>query len=321
MDRTRRLNGLAADLRTADGLLLVDKPEGPTSHDAVEAVRRELGGIRAGHAGTLDPFASGLLVVALGRATRLLRFLSATAKTYEGEILLGVATDTDDRTGKPLPNALRVGEDPDPARPTDGAIEEAITALSGEIDQIPPLYSARKHEGVRLYRLARAGLQVPRSPARAFVTWRSVERRSADRLSFVVTVSAGTYVRALARDLGERLGCGAHLLTLRRTTSGAFSVADATPPSTGRDALLAAVQPIDSIPLGMRTIAIDEETARQVRNGRTFAIPDGEAGGAERSGPEWVRLVDRADRLVAIAEIERPDGSSPEAVHPRIVFH
>jgi hypothetical protein len=132
MDRTRRLNGLAADLRTADGLLLVDKPEGPTSHDAVEAVRRELGGTRAGHAGTLDPFASGLLVVALGRATRLLRFLSATAKTYEGEILLGVATDTDDRTGKPLPNALRVGEDPDPARPTDGAIEEAITALASE---------------------------------------------------------------------------------------------------------------------------------------------------------------------------------------------
>ena len=106
---------------------------------------------------------------------------------------------------------------------------------------------------------------------------------------------------------------------LRRTTSGILRRGRDS--STGRDALLAAVQPIDSIPLGMRTIAIDEETARQVRNGRTFAIPDGEAGGAERSGPEWVRLVDRADRLVAIAEIERPDGSSPEAVHPRIVFH
>src|SRR5438093_123730 len=147
-----------------DGMLLVDKPQGPTSHDIVASVRRSLGAVRCGHAGTLDPFASGLLVLAVGRVTRMIRFLAGDEKTYEGLVRLGFGTDTDDRTGRPL------GE----ARPVDFTGEDlarAVARLEGDFEQVGPAYSARKHQGVRHYRLARRGRDVPRRAARVRVEW------------------------------------------------------------------------------------------------------------------------------------------------------
>jgi tRNA pseudouridine55 synthase len=296
-----------AERRAAEGLLLIDKPPGPTSHDIVQVVRRALGVSRVGHAGTLDPFASGLLVIAVGRATRLLRFLTAGDKAYEGEIRLGFATDTDDRTGAPLHET----------RPVDVAharLDEILHALSGEFDQIPPIYSARKNQGVPLYRLARQGRAVERAATRVRVRWIATALPAPDLVRFRVIVSAGTYVRALARDIGEALGCGAHLESLRRTASGSFTVEEALafPPQAAD--LLASIRPIDSIPLGIPTIELGPEACRSLCTGRTAEEPPGRPGEAA----PWIRVVDLEGRLVAIAEGEGAPGS--RILLPRVVL-
>lgn len=294
---------------TANGLLLIDKPEGPTSHDVVLSVRRALGAARVGHAGTLDPFASGLLVVAAGRATRLLRFLAVSDKTYEGEIHLGFSTDTDDRTGSPL-------HDPLPVDLPEGRLTQAVESLSGEFLQAPPLYSARKHEGVRSYRLARSGRPVPRTETGVRVAWQELRRVGPDRLRFRVSVSAGTYVRALARDLGERLGCGAHLVSLRRVAAGTFDVMQACRFPLDTVALRASLLPIEAIPLPMPTVVLDKESCTKVENGRSVEVPIDPAELPEA----WVRLLDPNGRLVALAEHAPVEGSACPLLHARIVF-
>jgi len=203
--------------------VLVDKPAGPTSHDVVQRVRRLLATRAVGHPGTLDPFATGLLVVLVGRATRLARFVEAQAKTYLATARLGLATDTDDSTGAPL------GQPADVSGVTEAAARAALEELLGEQRQRPPRYSAKHVEGQRSYRLARRGLGV--DPAETDVTVHRIDLVSfaPSELRFRVTVSAGTYVRALARDLGERLGVGAHLTALRREAIGPLRVEDAVP--------------------------------------------------------------------------------------------
>jgi tRNA pseudouridine55 synthase len=321
-----------------DGLLLVDKPEGPTSHDVVEAVRRALGGARCGHAGTLDPFASGLLVIGVGKATRLLRFLAGAEKTYEGTIRLGVATDTDDRTGRPL-------HDPRHAAFGDADLASALEAVTGEFDQLPPGYSARKQGGVPSYRLARRGLEPPRSPSRVRVAWEECRREEPGLLRIRLTVSAGTYIRAIARDLGETLGCGGHLESLRRTASGPLLLQDATPvpqalaapgrmrrgdpsPPPGEPppeasviaarladlgrALRAALIPPEGIPLGLPSEALSEDEARQVRSGSAIAWK------AAAGSPGYVRLLGPEGELVGVAEADA--ASAGPLLKPRIVL-
>jgi tRNA pseudouridine55 synthase len=301
------------------GLLLVDKPAGPTSHDIVDAIRRALGGPRCGHAGTLDPFASGLLVVAVGRATRLLRFLSAAEKSYEGLVRLGFGTDTDDATGRPL-------SEPRPVGFAAADLHAALAALEGEFDQVSPAYSARKHEGVPLYRLARRGLASPSKSARVRVRWEQCEPLGPDLLRIRVTVSAGTYIRALARDLGEALGCGGHLAELRRLASGPFRVAEAVPFPADRETLERVVVPVDAIPLGLPAVTVAPEQARLVRVGaRQPASPLPQVAPDTAVAPRplaaddhFVRVLDGSGQLLAIAELlESPEGP---VLQPRVVL-
>jgi tRNA pseudouridine55 synthase len=203
-----------------DGVLLLDKPSGPTSHDVVARLRRSSGERSLGHTGTLDPRATGLLVLVFGRATRLASLLSGRDKTYAGTVRLGVATDTDDAEGTPL------GE-PSAALPDEGALDAALAGFRGAQLQVPPSHSAKKIAGERAYERARRAEPVELAPVP--VTVHALERTSldGDLLGIRVVVTSGFYVRALARDLGVRLGCGAHLSELRRLRSEPFGVEDA----------------------------------------------------------------------------------------------
>jgi len=205
---------------TPNGLLLVDKDAGPTSHDVVARVRRLVGEKRVGHAGTLDPMATGLLVLALGPSTRLLRFAQAGEKQYEGRALLGVATDSLDADGAVV---ARV----DVPAFSDEDLESAALSLTGEQLQVPPMVSAIKVAGTRLHELARRGEEVERAPRAITVSAFSVTRSGEDEISFAVTCTTGTYVRVLLSDLAERLGTVGHLVALRRTRSGSHRVTDA----------------------------------------------------------------------------------------------
>jgi tRNA pseudouridine55 synthase len=206
-----------------DGVLLVDKPAGPTSFGIVARIRAALPGrVRVGHAGTLDPFATGLLVVLVGRATRLASFLTSLDKRYATTLVLGATSDTGDRDGEITPTGLAV--------PAASEIREAAAALVGEIDQVPPSASAVKVGGRRAYALHRQGQEVTLAPRRVRIEALEVTAVDGHRVELDVSCSKGTYVRALARDLGEALGCGAYCDALRRTAVGALSVDDAAPP-------------------------------------------------------------------------------------------
>ena len=270
--------------------MLVDKPAGPTSHDVVIRVRRALGVRSAGHTGTLDPFASGLMIVLLGRATRLARFVSSQPKRYAATARLGVATTTDDPTGDPLPAAS--------FRKTPVSAEEVAGALGsfrGRSLQRPPAYSARHVDGERSYRLARRGVEVTLPETPVMVHDIALVALRGDLVDFRVTVSAGTYVRALARDLGERLGTGAHLTALRREAIGALEVGRAVPlDALGRATpVLAPLEVLAHLP----ALPLDADAARDVSHGRSFdaaAIP-AEEGAA-------IALV-REGQLAAVAEV------------------
>jgi tRNA pseudouridine55 synthase len=202
-------------------LLLVDKPAGPTSHDIVQAARRAIKERRIGHTGTLDPTATGLLVLCVGKATRLQQFLLSWEKVYAGEIRLGVATDTYDTEGATVGPELPV-----PALDA-AALADLERRFTGELEQLPPAYSAKKSGGKKFYELARAGEHVPLEPKRVKVHSLHLGLTSPDRLTFEVTCSSGTYVRSLAHDLGQTLGCGGHLASLRRLRIGPYRVEDA----------------------------------------------------------------------------------------------
>ncbi|HWM34554.1 MAG TPA: tRNA pseudouridine(55) synthase TruB [Pseudolysinimonas sp.] len=237
------------------GILLVDKPGGGTSHDVVARARRALGTRKVGHAGTLDPMATGLLILGVGSATRLLTYLVGLGKRYTTTIRLGVATDTDDAEGSVI--AAADASDLERAR-----IDEQVAALTGELAQIPSSFSAVKVEGRRAYDRARAGEEVVLAPRTVTISRFEVlaERRDAQvvDLDAVVECSSGTYIRALARDLGAALGVGGHLTALRREAIGPFEVADATP--------LAALDPAALIPastIARRLFPVAELDARQ----------------------------------------------------------
>lgn len=205
-----------------DGLLLVDKPDGTTSHDVVDTCRRVYGERSIGHLGTLDPFATGLLVLLFGRSTRLATFIGTEPKVYDATVRFGLETDTDDPTGTP-------GRTAPP--PTADALTRALSALTGDIDQVPPAYSAKHVPGTggRAYRAARRGVTIALAPARVRVFRWEITAQGGDTVDVTVTCGTGTYVRALARDLGRLAGSAAHLTALRRTRVGQFDVAAAHP--------------------------------------------------------------------------------------------
>jgi tRNA pseudouridine55 synthase len=245
-----------------DGLLLIDKPSGITSHDAVDAVRRALGVRKVGHAGTLDPLASGLLVMGVGRATRLLRFLGDLDKEYEGTGRLGEETDTLDADGRPTRTA--------PVSVTERDLLEAMGSLVGEMEQHPPAFSAVKVGGERAHRAARRGRPVDPSPRRVRVDAFELRSFGGRDFDFRVVSSGGTYIRVLVADLGSALQSGAHLVRLVRTRIGPFRLADARPPDDpGGPA------PIERAVGHLPRMDLDQEEAAAARHGRPLGPPDG----------------------------------------------
>lgn len=203
-----------------NGFIIIDKPAGVTSHDVVSAVRRITGVKKAGHTGTLDPFATGVLPVALGEGTKAIQFLDEARKEYRAVMKLGETTDTQDLTGAVTARSDWRGVTP-------GAIEKVVARYSGRISQLPPMFSALKHNGVPLYRLARRGAEISREPREIEIYSLVIDCFDLPDVAFTVVCSRGTYVRTLAHDMGAELGCGAHLVRLRRTMSGPFDLAKA----------------------------------------------------------------------------------------------
>ena len=268
------------------GFLNINKPAGLTSHDVVARVRRLVGrGVKVGHAGTLDPAATGVLPVALGQATRLIEYLAEAPKGYSGLVRLGVVTSTDDAEGE----ILATRPVPDLA---DSQIEAAVAPLRGSIMQVPPMYSALHHEGRRLYDLARAGQTVALEPRPVMVA-RLDWAWSGTDLRLEVECGKGTYIRALARDIGTALGCGAHLAALARTAVGPFRLADAT----ALDTLLAdpgllpkVLLPPETAVAGWPVALLDEEQARRIANGLPLSLVGLSGERARAHGPDGALL-------------------------------
>ena len=202
-----------------DGILVIDKPAGPTSHDVVDRVRRIFGQRKVGHTGTLDPLATGVLPLLLGRATKLSQHLTGTGKAYRTTVRLGTETSTLDAAGEVLREAaVEVSED---------QVREALEAFRGDIEQIPPMHSAKHHKGKRLHELARKGIEVERDPVKVRIDELDVVEMELPDVVLDLRCSAGTYVRVLAQDLGRALGCCGYMAALRRTQAGPFTLEDA----------------------------------------------------------------------------------------------
>lgn len=304
-----------------DGLLNIDKPEGWTSHDVVARVRRLLKIKRVGHTGTLDPFATGVLVLMLGRATRLAQFLAGDVKEYEAVVRFGYATETGDVTGarresltdesKALEERMRLwGED---------EIEAALSSLRGEIEQVPPMYSAKKVAGKKLYELARRGETIERAARRVHIYELEAVRQTGGSLllwhedgtgdmALRVRCSAGTYVRVLAESLGERLGVGAHLASLRRTLAGAFRIEEAVTldelkARAEEGAAAKLLVSMDAALSGLPFLHLTAEEARRTSHGVPVSLSGRDL--TPYSDGERVRLKDASGNLLAIGAYER----------------
>lgn len=279
---------------TVHGVLVIDKPAGVTSHDVVAMVRRRFGERRVGHAGTLDPDATGVLVVALGSATRLIRFISDTTKVYSGEIVFGTETDTLDSSGTVTATYAMGPIDIDEVR---RVVTERFT---GDIEQIPPMVSAIKVDGRRLHELARQGIEVERQPRPVTIHSFEVDLGPSPEVVVAeISCSAGTYIRSLAADLGQALGGGAHLRRLRRLAVGSFTVDSAA----GVDE--AELLPVEVAVAGLERVVVDAETAGHVAHGRVLDRFDGD-------GP-WAVFSDDG-RLLAVYAAHGDGRAKPEVV-------
>lgn len=306
-----------------DGALIIDKPIGLTSHDVVDQVRRVLHVRRAGHTGTLDPFATGVLVLLVGRATRLAQFLSGLEKEYEAVIRLGYSTDTGDVTGK------RTSDENVNLKPeqwTREEIENALASLRGEIDQVPPMYSAKKQAGRKLYELARQGEEVERKAVRICIHKFEAIKPTGDLLKdnldgtfdFKVRVecSAGTYIRTLAEDFGKRLNVGAHLAELRRTRVGDMPIDDAktleqVKVAFAEEAVGKILYKPDEALTRLPCVDLAADDLRRARHGLDIKVAK-----AAWSDGERVRLRDEIGNLVAVAVLNAAEGT----LHPSVVI-
>jgi len=294
-----------------NGVMVIDKPEGLTSHDVVARLRRILKTKKIGHTGTLDPFATGVLVMMVGKATRLARFLSDSEKEYEAVMRFGYETDTGDVTGE-----CREGTVTSPEGVTAESVRSVLDAFRGEIDQVPPMYSAKKVEGQRLYKLAREGKEIERKPVKVTITDIAVtgEKGAGEGtrdLGLRVVCSAGTYVRTLAEDIGRRIGVGCHLAELRRTRAGKFAVGSAhrLEELDGVDPGSLELLPMSEAVAHLASISLTEEDEDQIRHGRpvTAKIAPDSSG--------MLAMLSADGRLLAVGEADPDSGE----VRPKIV--
>jgi tRNA pseudouridine55 synthase len=305
-----------------NGLLVIDKPADFTSHDVVARVRHILRERRIGHTGTLDPFATGVLVLLVGKATRLAQFLSGEDKEYDAIIRLGYATDTGDRTGKPISGPTGTA----PAKWNEQEIEKALASLRGWIDQVPPMFSAKKREGKKLYELARRGEEVNREPVRVciheFTAIKTDGQLFKDNLDGTfdfrahVVCSSGTYIRTLAEDFGKRLSIGAHLAELRRTRVGDFAVdnaatLDGLQISFAEEALGELLVPPGAALSKLPFLHLSEQDVRNVSHGREVKVE-----GSNWTDGENVKMCDAQEQLIAIGRYD----AGAQVLHPRVVL-
>ena len=297
------------------GFLIIDKPAGITSHDVVARIRRISGQRQVGHAGTLDPAATGVLVVALGGATRLIEYVQdETAKRYLATVALGVVTTTDDAEGSIMHQAAV----PDFGR---NELEALLAQFQGDILQIPPMYSALHHDGKRMYELARAGQQIERAPRPVHIERIELVGWQASLLNLDIVCGKGTYIRSLARDIGEAAGCGAHLQALRRTAVGAFTLDDAVAldqlgservparaPHMPAVMLAQAVRAPEIAVLHWPQVILDDIQLGRVRNGQLLDLPE-----LDRQGATRARAHDASAVLAAVLE-RREAGWHPAKV-------
>lgn len=303
-----------------DGALIIDKPVDFTSHDVVARARRILRERRIGHTGTLDPFATGVLVLLLGKATRLAQFLSGADKEYEGVIRLGFSTDTGDRTGNKLETTTQL------TKPTAEEMTLALKDLIGPMDQVPPMYSAKKVAGKKLYELARRGEEVERKPVnvciREFEAIKSDGELLKDNLdgTFDVKVrvvcTAGTYIRTLAEDFGKRLGAGAHLAELRRTRVGDFPISRSITLEQLQETLVeeaigtVLVSPSAALQT-LPSVYLDDDDARRTRHGMEVRVSENAWADGEK-----VKMCDVAGELIAIGDYD----VATQHLRPRVVI-
>ena len=294
-------------------LFLIDKPSGLTSHDVVERARKATGQARIGHSGTLDPMATGLLLLCAGGAARLQSFFTLLDKSYEGFIRLGRTTTTFDKEG------AAVGADRDPSAVSPEQIEAAAADFRGEFQQSPPAYSAKKVGGRKFYEMARKGESVPLLPKKVRVSHLVFGKADGPLLPFSISCSSGTYIRSIANDLGEKLGCGAHLETLRRTRIGLFEASDAV--SLERFEAMSEAQrlepphavPLALVPFPFEKVRLASLEAWKVRKGQSIPA----RGVTSREG-DWVTLLGPAEEMVALGQVMASHKIS--LVKPKIVF-
>ena len=301
-----------------DGVLVIDKPEGLTSHDVVAIARRALAERRIGHTGTLDPLATGVLPLACGRATRLVRFLTASDKDYEATIRFGMTTDSFDVTGEETSHSG--------VTPSREAVLDAIERLRGEYLQTPPAYSAKKVSGRRAYAFARDEEEVVLTPVPVHVSCAELTAFSGERAAVSLTSSPGFYVRTFAHELGRLVGTGACLEALRRTRSGEFRLAEALTV----ESLQEGVADVDLVPIerllpALPSVVLTDEGVARVTHGRQLEVEHYMPGPqdpacARRAGPvdppQWTRIFDSGGRLTAIGTA----GTTTGSLHPAIVL-
>ena len=298
-----------------DGILIIDKPAGITSHDVVARVRRILKTKRVGHTGTLDPFATGVMVVLVGRATRLAQFLDKDEKEYEATLRFGFETDTGDRTGSPKSQV----SGPKPPKVED--VETVLDDFRGEIEQMPPMYSAKKIDGKKLYESARQGIEVERKSVMVTIYQLDIVANSTNEdlglgtcdLGLKVVCSAGTYIRTIAEDIGRKVGVGAHLAELRRTRAGRFDLSRSVTldelakfdnPATALIRLEEAVEHLASITLTV-------ERAGKTRSGLSTRIAE-----TQFTVGQAIRMLDETKNLIAIGFYEEAEKS----IRPKVVL-
>ena len=302
-----------------NGVLVIDKPAGPTSHDVVARVRKALGTRRIGHTGTLDPLATGVLPLVVGTATRLASLLSGGEKEYVAGIRLGLATETYDASGRdavpPPPPGVSVAD-----------VERALESFRGTFEQFPPVYSAKKIDGIRAYKLARKRMAVQPSAVRVTVHHLAIENCNDGLVVVRVRASAGFYVRSLAHDLGHKLGCGGHLETLRRVRAAAFVEENAVKLSAVEEERQGAARwilPLEELLPDIPAVVVSDQDRTRITHGADVLISPGVLQEPDSGNPRSVvgeqvprrRLLDTAGRLIALGEL-RPGGF----LHPVIVL-